>query len=365
MKDPIWAATWAAVSAHLHDSDVILVPPGDWPPRMAQRVYRNEIKIGKANVLIIHKAKLACLNKKTLRGIMRTWQFLYANEVFVCFRKEHLEIPRTQPPIEDPHVCTLHEYLHSSDRKRIRSTVYFCHIPKTAGTSVWEFLSNRVIASVYYETFESFLANPPRPGEYDLVGGHVPLPLLAAHAAPGDHLAGLLRDPVMRFRSAFMHSRRQSEDPSTFSPVMQAMRIQPLRQFLETLDGQMEVRQQLLMLGFDFMENYTIGIDEEMFRKGKNVLADKRCLFRPVKQVDAFVNDLADILEIDPPVGAVGSSNVSDASASADALNEFNDAAQMVLDGSCWDRRLYTLVAARRHSPIQDPRRRDTSARQD
>ncbi|NPD66565.1 hypothetical protein HN018_09365 [Lichenicola cladoniae] len=347
MKDPLWEATWAAVSPHLRESDLMLLPPGDWPPSVATRTYKNEIRIGRANVLILHKANLACLDKKTLRGIMRTWRFLYANEVFVCFRKEHLEIPKPQPIIEDRHACTLHEYLHSSFRKRIRNTVFFCHIPKTAGTSIWEFLSNRVVASIYYETFESFLANPPRPGEYDLVGGHVPLPLLAAHAGPDDRLVGIVRDPVLRFRSAFMHSRRQAEDPSTFSPVMQAMRDLPLRQFLETRDGHMELRQQLLMLGFDFARGYSAEMDEEVFQNGERALADKRCLFRTVGQVDAFAQDLADMLAIAAPSNTLGFRNVLDTGASTEALAEFDEAAPTVASGCDWDRKLYALVAAR------------------
>ena len=94
------------------------------------------------------------------------------------------------------------------------------------------------------------------------MGDHVPLPLLLCTANTDAVVADLFRDPTARLRSAFLHSRRSKEDPAAFSDVMRALRERPLKDVLQTSDGQMEAHQQLLLLGFDFKTWYSPNKDE-------------------------------------------------------------------------------------------------------
>ena len=347
MRDPCWQAAWAALEPLLRRHDRLLLPRGDWPCEgRPVRFYDNEIRIGQASVLVLHKGRLAGLGKPALRWVMRRWRFVFANEVLACFRKATPFPLRKQPHIDDPHVCTLYEHVHSHRLKRIAGTVYFSHIPKAAGTAVWTALSQQVRSSIYYDSFETFRSNPPQPGEYDLVGGHVPVPLLLAHAADGDRVVGLVREPTARFRSAFLHSRRAEEDPVTFTPIMQAMRRDPLRAFLQTPDGQMELRQQLLMLGFDYASDYAVHRDAELLGVAKRLLEDKRCLFRPTEQIDGFMSDVADMLRIDLSGARLGRHNAAGPE-QADQTAEFEDALPLIAAGNGCERALYEFVASR------------------
>ncbi len=348
MRDPWWQAGWAALEPLLRRHDRLLLPRGDWPcDAWPTRFYDNEIRIGRANVLVLHKARLPGLPKPVLLAVMRRWRFVFANEVLVCFRKAFPPPLRRQPHVDDPHACTLYEYLHSRRLKRIAGTVYFSHIPKAAGTAVWTALNQRVRSSIYYDSFETFRSNPPRPGEYDLVGGHVPLPFLVANATAEDRMVGLVREPTARFRSAFLHSRRAEEDPGTFTPIMQAMRRDPLPTFLRTHDGQMELRQQLLMLGFDYASDYAVHRDRELLEVAKHLLGDERCLFRPTEEIEDFVAEVADMLWIDLSDVRLNRVNAASAEEAGRSTVEFGEALPLITVGNDVERELYDFVVSR------------------
>ena len=347
MRDPSWQAAWAAIEPVLRPGDRLLLPRGDWPafPRRT-RFYEHEIRVGRANVLVLHKGRLAGLPKPALRRVMRRWRFVFANDVMVCFRKRQLLPLPKQPHIDHADVCTLYQHVHSDRLKRIPGTVFFCHLPKAAGTTVWVALSRRVGSSIYYDSFETFRSNPPHPGEYDLVGGHVPLPLLLAQAGPGDRVVGLVREPTARFRSAFLHSRRPSEDPDTFTPIMQAMRRDPLGSFLGSHDGQMEMRQQLLTLGFDYGSDYAVGRDEELAAIARTLLSDQRCLFRPVEEIDGFVAQVEGMLGLDPSPGRPARLHTALPDDADPSLAEFEAALPVIAAGNAAERALYRFVAS-------------------
>lgn len=348
MRDPCWQEAWTAIAPLLRGHDRLLLPRGDWPAEgLRSRFYDNEIRIGRASVLVLHKGRLGGIAKPALRRVMRRWRCVFANEVLVCFRKPAPVPLGRQPHVGDRHACTLHEYVHSRRLKRINGTVYFSHVPKAAGTAVWTALSQRVRSSIYYDSFESFRSNPPRPGEYDLVGGHVPVPLLLANASAADRVVGLVREPTARFRSAFLHSRRPEEDPDTFTPVMQAMRRDPLSAFLRTHDGQMELRQQLLMLGFDYGSDYGTHRDAELLEVAKTVLGDERCLFRPTEHIEAFVSEVADMLRIDFSGARLGRINAASLEGADRSTAEFERALPEIEAGNGGERELYELVLSR------------------
>ncbi len=359
MRDPCWQAAWTAIEPLLRRHDRLLLPRGDWPAGGTRsRFYDSEIRIGRASVLVLHKGRLGGIPKPALRAVMRRWRCVFANEVLVCFRKPAPFPLRRQPHIGDRHACTLYEYVHSRRLKRIGGTVYFSHIPKAAGTAVWTALSERVRSSIYYDSFESFRSNPPKPGEYDLVGGHVPVPLLLANASASDRVVGLVREPTARFRSAFLHSRRPGEDPETFTPVMQAMRRDPLSAFLRTHDGQMELRQQLLMLGFDYASDYGVHRDAELLEVAKSLLGDGRCLFRPTEHIDDFVSEVADMLRIDVSGPRLGRINAAGPDGAEGSAAEFEQALPEIAAGNGRERELYDFVLSRSPCPVQAMRDR-------
>ncbi len=358
VRDPYWQAAWAAIEPLLRRRDRLLLPRGDWPAEgRRSRFYDNEVRIGRASVLVLHKGRLGGITKPALRWVMRRWRCVFANEVLVCFRKPAWFPLGKQPHIDDPHACTLYEYVHSRRLKRINGTVYFSHIPKAAGTAVWTALSQQVRSSIYYDSFESFRSNPPRPGEYDLVGGHIPLPLLLEAAGAGDRVVGLVREPVARFRSAFLHSRRDAEDPDTFTPIMRAMRDTPLHAFLDSHDGRMEVRQQLLMLGFDYATDYGVHRDAELFRTAQALLGDERCLFRPTDAINDFVSSVATMLDLDPSVIRLSRHNAAVPAEADRSAAEFASALPLIAANNAVERDLYEFVRSR-----SDATRRDAPA---
>lgn len=345
--DAYWLEAWNAIRVNVRPRDCLLLPPGDWPcSAVASRRYERTIRIGNATILALHKGRLAAISKPMLRGLMKRWEIIFANEVFVCFRKPNSVLLHDRPHCDDPHVGLLHEYLLSHQRKRVEHTVWFAHLPKTAGTALWETLSKEVVSAIYYDSFETFLDRPPRRGEYDLVGGHIPLPLLMRMAGPEDIVTGLVRDPTARLRSAFMHSRRAMEDPATFTPLMRAMREQPLAEVLHTADGQMELRQQFLMLGFDFSTEYTPDRDQEIHNAAVDLLSDPRCRFDTTDHIDRLASELFSLLHIPPPEGPIGIRNASGPNVFVADQEEFDAAVPQILAQTGRDRLLHELVGS-------------------
>ena len=344
MRDPYWSAAWAAVAPYLTPDDCLLVPPGEWPAtRCRSRTYTDRIELQDASVLFLHKGKIGCIRKALLRHIIVAWRCVFANEVFVCLLKGRGKAPGEAVPGQE-HLGRIRQYFRARNRKRIRETLFFVHLPKAAGTSVWNFLSERVPSHIYYDTLESFLYNPPQRGEYDLVGGHVPLPIMAPFIGPDDHIVAVLREPTARFRSAYLHSRRQSEDPATFSPVMRAMREAPFAQFLASFDGQTELRQQLIMLGLGLSEDYSGGVEDEIYRRAVAWARDPRSLFRTVEQLDDLMSRLCALLRTPPCDGRLQMTNVSGPAAADDGLAEFEAHRAEIEAGNAVERLLYAMV---------------------
>ena len=162
-----------------------------------------------------------------------------------------------------------------------------------------------------------------------------------------DRVVGLVREPTARFRSAFLHSRRAGEDPDTFTPVMQAMRRDPLAAFLRTPDGQMELRQQLLMLGFDYASDYGMHRDAELVAVAKSLLDDERCLFRPTEHIEEFVSEVAGMLRIDFSGARLGRVNAASLEEADRSTAEFEQALPEIEAGNNGERELYDLVVSR------------------
>ena len=157
---------------------------------------------------------------------------------------------------------------------------------------MWQALSWIYPSRVYYPSFAPFLAYPPNVAEYDLIGGHLPLSVISKYLADGDRVVGLMREPTQRLLSAFLHSRRPTEDPSTFTATMRAMRDLPFREFLQTEGGTLEARQQLIMLGRDHRIGEASSDDRRYLDRAEDLLSSDRFVFAPCTQSGALYDKI-------------------------------------------------------------------------
>lgn len=346
MLDAYWLQAWEAMEAHVGPRDRLLLPSGDWPASPApQRHYHRTIHVGDATIFALHKGRVSAATKPLLRGLVKRWDVIFANEVFVCFRKPDSPLLHDRPECDHPHVRVVQDYLSSHRRKRIPYTVWFAHLPKTGGTSLWESLSESVASFVYYDSFETFLARPPRREEFDLIGGHIPLPIIMKMAGPDDIVVGLVREPVARMRSAFLHSRRADEDAMTFSPLMRALREHSLSEIMRTVDGGMEARQQSIMLGFDFAREYLPDEHADIVARATALLGDSRCRFDITDRIGRLAAELSMLLHIPELAAPIRVRNASPPHASADDEEMFETARPEILAAVTQDRMLYDLVS--------------------
>ncbi len=250
MKDRYWRAAHRALQPLVKPDDVVLAPRGGWDPfPCALRAYDTTIEPGDETVLVLHKGHLPAIRKEHLAALTGRWGLIYANEVFVVFARSRPSALEARCGLWWAHLRAVRGYMRSRELKRRASTVYHVHLPKTGGTSLWARLSGAYPSSIYYSDLRVFLANPPRPGEYDVVGAHFSPAPLAGVVEREDLVVGLLREPTRRFLSAVTHCRRLTEDTVTFNPAQLAMREMRLTDFVKTEFGRYEARAQLIEMG--------------------------------------------------------------------------------------------------------------------
>lgn len=251
MQDPAWYAAWKAIEPFLMQGTECLAPEGNWPTHRTTclRIYSDHIDIGDATVFVLHKARLGAISRVDLGRLCQEWHVVFANAVFVCFVRDGYRRLTLNRLRFYKHLKPLHHHIAPLAARASDTTSCFLHIPKTGGTSAWRMLSPTVRAKIYYESNTTFEQNPPDPRDYDLIGGHVFLCNLERDLTAQTRVFGILRDPVERFRSAFLHARRKEEDPGALSPTMRRMRESDLGTFLEHPDAYGEANMQTLMLG--------------------------------------------------------------------------------------------------------------------
>ena len=154
---------------------------------------------------------------------------------------------------------------------------------------MWRCLSAISRSHVYYTSMEQMLRNPPG-NSFDLVGGHFSFSTIASILEPNDWVIGLMREPTSRLRSAFLHARRPDEDVETFTPAMRTMRERRFTEFLSTLDGKIEARVQLVMLGAP--HDAPLPDDRESLEAARRVLARERTFFGPTIDPQRFLDVL-------------------------------------------------------------------------
>jgi hypothetical protein len=351
-SDPSWQDAWRAVLPHLLKKDRVLLPAGHWPTAdvAKMRTYQYVIDIGDATVLFLYKGRMSGISHTVLNRVYNTWRPVFANDVFACFMRRRLPSLRNRALRRAPHYQPVREFLNARKLRRCKDTTFFVHIPKTAGTTVWEAIANPVPAKLYCENYEAFHRHPPQARNFDLIGGHVPLPILARAAAPADRFAALLRDPVARFRSAFLHCRRANEDPATFTSAMRLMRERPLTEFLSDPGASMEICQQTIMLGFAFDRVYGPDVEQQIFDRARAAVEQEGNVFATTRRVPQFIDTLRVRLGQSPLEGLPASRNASDARAQARDIEEFEASLPKIRSMVTMEQELYDIVARREAS---------------
>jgi hypothetical protein len=88
--------------------------------------------------------------------------------------------------------------------------LFFLHIPKTAGTSVYNALHQMAPGRVAWysgptDTLTRFLSTPGIRGSVTIYGGHFGYKQIRGFLAPGDKIFSVIREPVERVLSTYNH----------------------------------------------------------------------------------------------------------------------------------------------------------------
>lgn len=311
------------------------------------RIYRHVIDVGDATVLFLYKGRMSGISPATLKKIYHTWRPVFANDVFACFVRRGLRGLLDRKLRRAKHYEVVREFLGARKLRRCKDTTFFVHIPKTAGTTVWEAVAGSVPAKLYCENYEAFGCHPPVAANFDLIGGHVSLPILARWAGPNDRFASVLRDPLARFRSAFLHCRRAKEDVETFTPAMRMMRERPLADFLSDPGAPMEICQQTIMLGFAFDRVYGPEVEQEVFDRARAALDQSGSIFATARQLPDFIDRVRARLHLPPLEGQLPLRNASDMKAQARDIEEFEAFVPTIRGMLAMEQELYDIVARR------------------
>ena len=343
MKDRFWHAVFKALRPHLSETDVVVMPRGDWPPfPCACAFYDDVIDIADATVLVLHKGRLAGIRKQDLRDIAAEWQWIFANEVFVVLSRRGKIRRDIRFSLSFIHCWPVVRFLHSASLRRRRSRIVYVHVPKTGGTSMWESLKRRFPSHVYYSSMNTWLSNPPACEEYDLIGLHFSPTVLSRYLSEDDWIVGMVRHPTERLLSAVVHSRRDSEDPETFTPSMRAMREMDLVDYLLTDYGRHEARLQLITFGPNYREPAEALSDEELLSSALAFARSENVVLAPSERSQAFSELLAKRLSFRPQ--ALGRLNANEAAMRTPHLSELNRAIEAINAMNVPEREFYEFV---------------------
>lgn len=218
---------------------MVLAPEKFSNPKIT--IYSNDQYAGVYAYILLHKGMLSYLSIETIFSLAQYEPF-YENDVFVLLQKRI----SAEPAIEKMYGDLAGKIWSNSKRSA------FIHVPKTAGTAVVDTLRDIMINVKYFDRRYD-IGNFH---EYTSIAGHFYLFDLIALKPGFDRIFSVLRDPMDRFLSAIAHTRRPSEDPSTLSASMLAMRYLSIMDFMRTNDASQEVN------AFSFYLGWAPDVDE-------------------------------------------------------------------------------------------------------
>lgn len=355
MKDRLWQAVYITLRPLLNDTDIVLAPRGDWPAFPCTAVlYDDLIDLKNCTILVLHKGQLTSLPKAELQHIAEEWQWIFANEVFVVLsssRKIKEDFRRSGDFI---HCKPLTRFLSSASLRKRRSRIVYVHVPKTGGTSMWASLTRAFPSHVYYPSFRAYLSNPPTQEDYDLIGLHFSPSVLLSSLREDDWVIGLVRDPTQRLLSAVMHSRRETEDPDTFTASAKAMREMDLAQYVATGLGRLEARLQLITFGTDYRRPTDALSDQETLCAARALAQRENVILAPSDRSSAFMELVARRLAFRP--GPLRRLNANEPAVLTAYRLEVNNAIELINSINVHERKFYDFVC-RSFSDLRTVRR--------
>lgn len=345
VKDPQWLAVHRALSPVLKPTDLVLAPRADWPPFPCPvRLYDGVITLEDETVLVLHKGRLPAIEKAVLARIVAQWRCLFANEVFAVFAAPPRAGLLRRLALPSDHLRRVHRHLGSREQKILGPTIYHLHLPKTGGTAVWEALSKALRSRVYYGDVTTFMARPPAPGDYDLVGLHGSLSMIEGLLREGDLVVGLLRDPVDRFMSSVVHARRPKADATLFTRQQRAMREGTVADFLASENGRAEARLQSILLGAPHDRPAGSIAEAAILANAMAAVERPDVLFAPMAASQALVDAALARFGLKAPT--LGRENENDAADYARHQAELDAAVPLLASITAGDGRLFEQVAA-------------------
>ncbi len=346
MKDPSWEEVYRELCRVIRLDDILLLPYGDWPELSCRAIFYDDIiDVGDATVFVLHKGRFGSIDKAVLANISDRWQCVFGNDVFLCFSKEFRAADDLRHGRNRIHYGVLGRFLQSKRLRRRNSRLWYIHLPKAAGTWMWNAFSRSFPSRIYYPSFAPFLAYPPDVEEYDLIGGHLPLSFIAKYLGDRDRVVGMMRQPTERLLSAFLHSRRATEDPSTFTATMRAMRDLPFRDFIQTDSGKLEAQQQLIMLGGDRGVEKTWFDQQAYLDRAQQFLSSERVVFAPCTRSSEFFKMMKKTYHL-TRTHATATNDTDYASQSPD-IAEFYNSLDLLRSINATEDQLYEFVANR------------------
>lgn len=207
---------------------------------------------------------------------------------------------------------------------------------------MWEALKRAFPSHIYYSSMDACLTNPPAADDYDLIGLHFSPTVLSSYLSEDDWIVGMVRQPTERFLSGIVHSRRESEDPETFTLSMKAMREMDLIDYLMTEYGRHEARLQLMTFGPDYREAADALSDQELLSLALAFARRENVFLAPAERSHAFNRFLGKRLIFRPR--ALGRLNANEPATHAAYVSEFNRAVRLINEINAHEREFYGFV---------------------
>jgi hypothetical protein len=153
---------------------------------------------------------------------------------------------------------------------------------------------------------------------------------------------GMVRHPTDRFLSEVTHSRRDSEDPKTFTESARAVRYSHLCDYLATAIGRAQARLQLITFGSYYCRAYQEYSDQELLSSAIRFAQLDNVLLAPSEHSDVFRKLLAKRLEFRP--GVLKNLNANDPATRAAHQKEFNSVLGLIYSINAREREFYDFV---------------------
>ena len=188
-------------------SQKILLPLAEWNARDRNLSFYTDgdhVSIEDYSCVVLHKAKLQSFSLGQCDELLRDWTAVFGNNVFAVFsRKKTVEYT-----FNPDHLKYIEVFVDPLKYWRENSKqACFLHIPKTAGTSVWNAMSLSIQSKAYFSSDQGLLNYEGDINSFETIGGHFGYATLREKGWNGPVFT-TIRDPISRLYSFARHAWR-------------------------------------------------------------------------------------------------------------------------------------------------------------